>query len=793
MKTPARHHAERWVDSPVDRIRLDLATDSEWLSRLAGYDVDRDTIEYANELVAKENAASTDGNDYAQQAAVYSARRAFYEEVLFWHDEKHTHHSMFEKMQKANPELMPLHELVSYERENSESGKLEELAIRKVDSFDERTAPAADEFVYLDASDKECHLAAQGLDVKAVLKHAAYIKNFSKETVDERMRTITEILGALGVRYSAADIVNVFPPVLMSRSEKLRALTGIMASDTNQKYIASLKPQEAARYITPPIDAVLAAVAKQRTQPRFAPYGLSRQNIVDIQKVMPKSKSERREHSLEILSDLYCQKKLGNHAIRSYAHYKPFSFNELNIFPDLTAIVKEIGSSAVMPEVRSEEALLHPLLDRQWLSKLAGYDLEDEDIERANRLMAIGSINMNHASDALKLKIAETRREFFDNILLWGYKNHPLHKTYEHIRQSKPSLAPLSTMITIYRTLNVYDVDIPYLLTKTRSLLLGTSPETLDDRIATIVELGLEPKQLFKGEYRTLHVSSGQMREVVAVFQATDGLNASKILGAVPRLLTIKPMELASRIGFLLERGIDIAAVSRNPSLLTISVATTQERIAFFEQRGLDAIKILSGARFAFRTSEQLIDKRINALKDAGLNATDIVNKWPNVLNLDADIPAKLVVVRDFLRVLGSPLSAEQFVNENPGILARSEQKLLATAEIVADAIDPEFIKNADVAKLEALAKDSVDTIFAAVVEGKTSPRFAKNGVTSSDFRRIQKNIAVADRRRRNLESLADPAVRGVVGSRAVEAYLAYLPLTPGELERYPKFAEVNY
>ena len=55
----------------------------------------------------------------------------------------------------------------------------------------------------------------------------------------------------------------------------------------------------------------------------------------------------------------------------------------------------------------------------------------------------------------------------------------------------------------------------------------------------------------------------------------------------------------------------------------------------------------------------------------------------------------------------------------------------------------------------------------------------------------MDKRVPSNERRSHNLELLKDAAARDVIGKRAIDAYLAYQPLTEKELANYPELAEI--
>jgi len=186
--------------------------------------------------------------------------------------------------------------------------------------------------------------------------------------------------------------------------------------------------------------------------------------------------------------------------------------------------------------------------DSTWLSTLSleSAATHREHLAHLNELVVIGSTNLSgRTSDHEMRATTEARREFFGQILGWDKSDHTLHASYRRIQEDRNRLTPLDTFIETQRILYKYEID-PVNLLKTRPEMISYAAPTVEKKILTLQELGLD---------------------------------ATQLINTFPALLAYNPEVLAKQYGQFIEFGVDPRLVPLFPTLLALKPERIKRRI----------------------------------------------------------------------------------------------------------------------------------------------------------------------------------------------------------------------
>lgn len=295
------------------------------------------------------------------------------------------------------------------------------------------------------------------LDTIRVVNRYPCVLNYSVETICAKMHDIACVLRRIGSLFEPKDIVNANPVILGLSMDKFHAMIDILQGSMSAEYISSLSAKQLSHFATLPIDTVFTAVAKQKLVPGYADKGLTRGQIAGLQTKIPAT--NRRELNLNILADIGARRAIGARAINAYARYANITKGDV-----YTGAYHIRLPDVVTPEYdRTDSTWLVMEVDAKWFESAADYPLDFDDIQHINEIIKKGS-RKNEGSSMPTEETRSARREFFEDVLLWGYKKHPLHEQYKIFHEEHPDLIEPSVFVYLARRHEHSGVDIKNLI-----------------------------------------------------------------------------------------------------------------------------------------------------------------------------------------------------------------------------------------------------------------------------------------------------------------------------------------
>lgn len=288
------------------------------------------------------------------------------------------------------------------------------------------------------------NLVMLGLDSVRVVNLYAGVLNYPPESIQKKLDGISVVLKRIGSSIEASEIANANPVILGLSMDKFHAMIDILQDAMSAEYVASLSAKQLSYFATLPLDAVFAAVAKQKLVPGYADKGLTRGQIAALQAKIPVA--ERRSQNLDVLADESICRAIGARAVDAYTSYAKITPEELRAHSPRRRL-----PDALTPDYdKVENTRLVPEIDAGWFESIADYPLDSEDIARFNDLIKKGSRRIDGTSRPSAEAVA-ARKDFFENTLMWGYKGHPLHEKYQAFYNEHPNLINPSVFVYLAR------------------------------------------------------------------------------------------------------------------------------------------------------------------------------------------------------------------------------------------------------------------------------------------------------------------------------------------------------
>lgn len=209
--------------------------------------------------------------------------------------------------------------------------------------------------------------------------------------------------------------------------------------------------------------------------------------------------------------------------------------------PYITALQREYRTL----EVNHSEAMLG-VADIAWLTQLAGHEVDEEWLERANSFIAVGSVNLQHDTEPLiRSQVIAARKGFYEGCLGWGDKAHPLNKAYTTHASKSEVIVPVNTMVQTQRVLIQLGLDNARLVRKNPNLL-HLSAESVAASINGLTALGLDAQRvIYKGPKILSHNNDTIAKKKQDLEQM--GLDATHIINNYPQVIHLKSSKIARR------------------------------------------------------------------------------------------------------------------------------------------------------------------------------------------------------------------------------------------------------
>ena len=193
--------------------------------------------------------------------------------------------------------------------------------------------------------------------------------------------------------------------------------------------------------------------------------------------------------------------------------------------------------------------------DGEWLARLAGRELDTDDIAAANRFVANGSINLRYETDPETIQgVLEARERFFGEFLAWASNDHPLHNAYQKFEERSIARMPLATVIQTQRVLADLGLD-PAKVINALPSALGYAPDSVRAKVDNLRELGLDPAKVINAFPAALGYAPDSVRAKVDNLREL-GLDSAKVITAHPVALNLAPDSVRAKVYALMKTGL---------------------------------------------------------------------------------------------------------------------------------------------------------------------------------------------------------------------------------------------
>ncbi len=318
---PDQNRTERQPES----VRLSLDEDKGWLSALADREITQADIADMNDLISLDSDDLQTETDFVKRCDSIKAREIFFGQMLGWDNDKHPLANAYEKLKAkasydnstpTNTYIMPLSTVVNTERFMSNAGIDVSNAVRKF--------PNVLCFMADTVEDKINTLNELGLDAVKIINARPSTMSLATKSVHDKMNLMDSLLGALGSKNSGKDVVEIFPSALELSKPKIFATARFVAEHGDRETIED-SPSTIRKHLISPLDSHLAAIASEKEY--------STKQVGTLNK--KRSNGERREHSLELLSDERMRQRIGEKSIKAYLKSLPIKPVERERYPGI--------------------------------------------------------------------------------------------------------------------------------------------------------------------------------------------------------------------------------------------------------------------------------------------------------------------------------------------------------------------------------------------------------------------------------------------------------------------------
>jgi len=347
--------------------------------------------------------------------------------------------------------------------------------------------------------------------------------------------------------------------------------------------------------------------------------------------------------------------------------------------------------------------------DAEWFAALSnGKQLDEETLQRANDLIAIGSQSLHNkrTDEILQSEVFKARKEFVGTMLGWDDAGHPLHDSYKTFSEEHRRITfimPLSTMGETWRTIHNAGGDLQHIIKKAPGVL-GLTATNVQAKIDNYSSLSLNAISIMNGNPNALCSSIEKVRQRVAEYQSIEGLNAVDCINKEPFLLAYGPEIVHEKIAHYASFGLDaITIINKHPRLLSFSIESVSQKIANLDELGIDlarvilkapelldyapqtlrenfanfidrgfshdeAVQLINADGQALRRSQATVNRTIETLSGyAGLNTPKVLIGAPQAFGMAPEsIHEKMSVYKD------NDLDGIKIINTHPGLLKQA-------------------------------------------------------------------------------------------------------------------------
>lgn len=408
----------------------------------------------------------------------------------------------------------------------------------------------------------------------------------------------------------------------------------------------------------------------------------------------------------------------------------------------MTKILYEQGADDWPPqwfEVEFADALLGEE-DATWLGNLRTKPIDEEWLDAANNVIAVGSISLRDDTDPETLSsVMRAREKFFGELLGWEKDQSPFSSVYEHLQTSKNWLMPVATFIGAQRQMSDLGLNAPRIL-KTNASAVKFGAKSIKSKWDYFQSLGLDPQTVINSSPGSLNYSLENLESKIATIESI-GIDYVQVISRKPSTLSQSPASIRRKFDFL------------------SSIFGDDERL----------IKAINHHPDLFSRSTDSINDVVNALSSLGLDAKKIVGLNPSTLSYSSSrVEERFNYLKKIAKTLKWEVDVTDLVNIFPSVLGLSRKKLHAHARLFARYGRADMTPN----NIQRLLISPLSTHIVAIGDGHVSDR--------SEYRehRIKRvnNGSTAEERKTKAETLInDPEIEKKIGSKAVLAYKNYI------------------
>lgn len=319
----------------------------------------------------------------------------------------------------------------------------------------------------------------------------------------------------------------------------------------------------------------------------------------------------------------------------------------------------DIAPKLSTPENECTETGMLTADDQPWLSRLACREVTDDEINKLNAVVEIGSINLITAHDESETEVLGARDLFFSKVLGWEDEDHPLHNSFESFVTTHIRSMPLSTVIKTQQVLNRHDFDVAKIVNM-HPFVLGYSPDSITAKIEYFTDLGI---------------------------------NAYKVIDKTPNALGLSQDNIQGKLDNFTELGLDaIKMVNAQPSVLRNNTRTVKAKLNRLTELGLDAVRVANTLPGVLSFNPDSVKTKMDNLTELGLDAARVVNAKPVVLSLNpTGVKLRLQLLDNYLTANPSLKNHQTFITQS--LIRSLESTLIGVSKLDMKSIAPKSLE----------------------------------------------------------------------------------------------------
>ncbi len=187
--------------------------------------------------------------------------------------------------------------------------------------------------------------------------------------------------------------------------------------------------------------------------------------------------------------------------------------------------------------------------DRPWIEDLAGAEIGDEWYEKANTLIAIGSVDLRHTGgEELQTLSLAARKYFYGTLLGWDDPKHDLHSAYSKLQLNAKNAAGILIDSFIENQRIIYAAGIKNsVVTKKAPNILHCSAKGTQEKIDVLTGFGLDVPKVAKNAPTTLQLSPKKLDENITAINGHD-FDGIKVMNTMSTVIAADKDDLARRV-----------------------------------------------------------------------------------------------------------------------------------------------------------------------------------------------------------------------------------------------------